>query len=146
MIDWKVRTHEERSFFMPDWVQFLLKRCRLIPIFYTIAKKMNDIENTFFISCIHSFQTEEKALLFLLIAMSSVKQSGAFFPSPDSCFAMLRKLQKILTRLFGKPHNNVIASQYKYRTKIHLPIFITRSLWIKHVWLLKYLITIHVFY
>ena len=114
-------------------------------IFYQ-GKKMNDVKNTFFISCIHIFQTEEKALLFLLIAMSSVKQSGAFFPSPDSCFAMLRKLQKILTRLFGKPHNNVIASQYKYRTKIHLPIFITRSLWIKHVWLLKYLITIHVFY
>ena len=101
--------------------------------FIPSQKKMNDIKNTFFISCIHSFQTEEKALLFLLIAMSSVKQSGAFFPSPDSCFAMLRKLQKILTRLFGKPHNNVIASQYKYRTKIHLPIFITRSLWIKHV-------------
>ena len=61
---------------------------------------MNDIKNTFFISCIHIFQTVEKALLFLLIAMSSVKQSGAFFPSPDSCFAMLRKLQKNLDKAF----------------------------------------------
>ena len=57
----------KRSFFMPDWVQFLLKRCRLIPIFYPQKDKCIGQK-------IH-FWGKDASLLFLLIAMS-VKQSA----------------------------------------------------------------------
>ena len=95
--------------------------------------------------CIHIFQ--KRALLFCSLQWV-VWNKVLFFSLHHSCFAMLRKvifvqLQKVLTRLFGKPQwcNSTIQIHTKTKTllcmqkRLYLPIFISRSVWIKHIWL-----------